>query len=190
MLIRYIKAKIKERRRKKGMEKIIAELKKLLEAGSITQEDFDLALSKLQVEDSTPQEVAEEKDQAKEKEIDAPSKEEVPEDEKSEDEEIKEVPSNDEVENKEVPPTEDVSEENPGVQEDVSAPQEGQESDGALQEILKELKDLKGQVEAIQAKVNEVDPTKPIEESNPKITNTHGEEKSVYGPGIRTVYSK
>lgn len=185
MLIRFIKAKIKERRLKKGMEKIIAELKKLLEAGSITQEDFDLALSKLQVDDSAPQEVAEEKDQAKDEASDAASEEEVPEDEEKE-----EAPSNDEVENKEVPPTEDVSEENPEVQEDVSTPKEGQESDGALQEILKELKDLKGQVEAIQAKVNEVDPTKPIEDANPKITNTHGEEKSVYGPGIRTVYSK
>lgn len=47
MLFRYIKNKIRERRRVKSMKKIIAELKKLLDEGGISQEDYDLAVSKL-----------------------------------------------------------------------------------------------------------------------------------------------
>lgn len=160
MLFKYIIKKITKRRKKRSMEKVISELQKLLESGAITQEDFDLAVSKLKSEET------------KEPNVPEPSLEPTEEDSTDADSQTDGGDNNPAPSDDDVPPEKTTTSDSGGNEE-------------FLNQILKKIDDLEKKIENLNQQ-QEVDPTKPV----PNADSKNQKEESDYGPGVRTVYSK
>ncbi len=192
------------------MDKIILELKKLLDNGALSQEEYNLAISKLQPENSSnpndekssePIESGE-KDNSEdiqevenqENESGADEVENIEEESKSEDE-IND--DEDEINDDETFETENEPLDNPSAidneqinQEPNQTSQTTPEGDNGnvLNVILEKLTALEQKVESISTNTG-VDPTKPLGKYNQKFDNQK-EDYGDYGPGVRTIYSK
>lgn len=214
MLIKYIKKKIQERRTKKSMDKIILELKKLLEQGAISQEEFNFAMSKLTPESENPsnaEDTSKDVKDEEQKDIENESQkvEEIEEEEKEEDFEDDEK----ELENEEIHKDEDVEEEQEEKDKNISndslvdeessinldasnvpnnknAPKNQEnldttsQGDNPLNIILKKLEVLEEKVNSL---TKDVDPTKSLGTYDNTSKNY---VQNDYGPGVRTIYSK
>lgn len=183
MLGKYIRKKIQERRKAKAMEKIISELKKLLDSGVISQSDYDLAISKLKPEDESADKTQESTDaEQPENTEDTPKSEETdsqPEDEYTETPE--EISETEDPAPREEPEPENVPSEAPTE----SAVAQDQASD-PLQQILARLDAIEKKLDGCE---QEVDPTKPVGKRDDPTTSKRPLPCD-YGPGLRTIYSK
>lgn len=176
MLIKYLKKKFQERKKKKSMKKVISELKKLLEAKAISQEDYDLAISKLT--DSKEEESSNDDSKQEEKKNNEASDEETQESEETSSETIDENSA------------EQTSDENQSLDDGTNDNQTTQENSNhqendAMNLVLTKIAELETKINDLMQSQNEVDPTKPVDDEE-----FNKEESSDYGPGVRTVYSK
>lgn len=175
-LLKQIRKKNKERREKKKMEKLLAKLKELLDSGIISQEEYDLATSKLSKSTSeTEDSISESTENVQDNENQETANEQESENAIKEDSELndEETVENDPAEEESVSDniTEDTSDDDP--------------NEGLQQQILEALHNIQGRLDALEGKsANEVEETK--EETKKKEPLT----ESDYGPGIRTIYRK
>ena len=169
------------------MEKIISELKKLLDSGAIKQEDYDLAISKLGAPEDNP---GNQDNENEPKENDNPNPEGNPptgddgnptDDDLPEDEDVNPEDNPEVVDNPSEDPT-PTDNPNPEV---VDNPSNGNSD---LQVVLEKLSSIEQRLANLEQANEEVDPTKPVGEE----VNLSKKEPKVqdYGPGIRTIYSK
>lgn len=192
------------------MDKIILELKKLLDNGALSQEEYNLAISKLQPENSSNpndekssepiesgekdngediQEVENQENESGADEVENIDEESESEDEIDDDEDEINDDETFDPEN-EIPDNPPVTDNEQIDQESTKTPTTTPEGDNGnvLNVILEKLTALEQKVESISTNTG-VDPSKPLGKYNQKFDNKR-ENYGDYGPGVRTIYSK